>query len=65
MLAYKPRLLSEVGFSLRVAYQLHYVFRIQIMPFNYKPHGFLAGTYDTKVNVLVKRVNDEDGYEPR
>ena len=46
MFTYKPRLLGEGGLSLRVAYQLSYVFRIQIRSFTYKPRDFLPGTYD-------------------
>ena len=42
---FKPRLIGEGGFSLRVAYQLNYVFRIQIRSLTYKPRGFLPGTY--------------------
>ena len=45
MFTYKPRLIGEGGFSLRVAYQLNYVFQIQIRSFTYKPRGFLPGTY--------------------
>ena len=45
MFTYKPRLVGEGGFSLRVAYQLNYVFLIHIRSFTYKPRGFLPGTY--------------------
>ena len=43
MFTYKPWLIGESGFSLRVAYQLNYAFRIQIRSFTYKPRGFLPG----------------------
>ena len=45
MFTYKPRVLSEDGFSLRVVYQLNYVFRIKIRTFTSKPRGILSGTY--------------------
>ena len=48
MFTYKPRLIGEGGFSLRVAYQLNYVFRMQNRSFTYKPRGFLPGSYGTK-----------------
>ena len=44
MFTYKTRLIGKGGFSLRVAYQLNYVFRMQIRTFTYKPLGFLPGT---------------------
>ena len=47
MFTYKPRLIGEGGFSLRVAYQLSYVFGIEIRLFTYRPRGFLPGTYGT------------------
>ena len=45
MFTYKPRLIGEGGFSPRVAYQLNYVFRIQIRSFTSKPRGFQPVTY--------------------
>ena len=44
MFTCKPRLIGEGGFSLRMAYQLNYVFLIQIWLFTYKPRGVLPGT---------------------
>ena len=41
----KLPLVGECGFSLRVAYLLNYVFRIQIESFTNKPRGFPKGTY--------------------
>ena len=37
--------LTSRGLEVRVAYQLNYVFRIQIRSLTYKPRGFLPGTY--------------------
>ena len=54
MFTYKPRLIGEGGFSLRVAYQLNYVFRIQIRSFTSKPRGFLPGTYGIRFCILQR-----------
>ena len=50
---FKPRLIGEGGFSLRVAYQLSYVFKIEIRWFTYKPRGFLPGTYGMGINSIT------------
>ena len=54
MFSYKPRLIIEVGFSLRVVYLLNYVFGIQIRSFTYKRRGFLPGdlTCGIKIGIL-------------
>ena len=48
MFSYKPRLIGEGRFSLRVAYQLKYGSQIQIMSFTNKLRGFLPGTYGSQ-----------------
>ena len=53
MFTYKPRLIGEGGFSLRVAYQLDYIFQIKIRSLTYKPGGFLPGTYSILADVLL------------
>ena len=53
MFTYKPRLIGEGGFSLRVAYQLAYIFQIKIRSLTYKPRGFLPGTYGILADVLL------------
>ena len=57
MFTYKPWLIGESGFSLRVAYQLNYAFRIQIRSFTYKPRGFLPGTYGIYTHTHQKKIN--------
>ena len=56
MHTYKPQLMGKGWFTLRVAYQLNYVFRIMIGPFPYKTRGFPSRTYCTFMyNNLHKR----------
>ena len=58
---YKPRFMGEGGFSLRMAYQLNYVFRIQTRSFTYKLCGFLPGTYGNNNFLLFLKIEDELG----
>ena len=52
MFTYKPRLIGEGGLSLRVAYQLSYVFGIEIRSFTYTLRGFLPGTYNEDAHTM-------------
>ena len=43
MFTFKPRLISEGGFALSVAYRLNYVFLVQMRSFTYKPARLPVG----------------------
>mgnify|MGYP001795405549 CR=1 FL=1 len=62
MFTYKPQLMREGGFSLRVAYQLNYVFRIQIRSLTYKLRGFLPGTYGIANSSIITSDQQENGW---
>ena len=49
-----PWLIGEGGFTLRVAYQLNYVFWIIIRSFTYKPRGFLPRIYGNTMLSIPK-----------
>ena len=57
----QPGFIGKGGFSLRMAYQLNYVFQIHTRSFTYKLCGFLPGTYGNNNFSMFLKIEDELG----